>query len=52
MDQNDLAWTAFRASLLSPLLTGEVSSGERAAYFQKLAGQTHLLPNWTAPGLM
>jgi transposase InsO family protein len=45
MDQNDLAWTAFRASLLSPLLTGEVPSGERGAYFQKLAGEIHLLPN-------
>ena len=45
MDRNDLAWTAFRASLLSPLLTGEVPSGERGAYFQKLAGQTHQLPN-------
>jgi putative transposase len=45
MDRNDLAWTAFRASLLSPLLTGAVSSGERGAYFQKLAAETHLLPN-------
>ncbi len=45
MDQNDLAWTAFRASLLSPLLTGEVSSGERGAYFQKLASQVHQLPS-------
>ena len=45
MDQNDLAWTAFRASLLSPLLTGEVSSGERAAYFHKLAQEDHLLPS-------
>ena len=45
MDRNDLAWTAFRASLLSPLLTGEVPSGERGAYYQKLAGQTHLLPS-------
>ena len=45
MDHNDLAWTAFRASLLSPLLTGEVASGERGAYFQKLAKQTHRLPD-------
>ena len=45
MDRNDLAWTAFRAGLLSPLLTGEVSSEERAAYFQKLAQETHLFPN-------
>jgi len=44
MDRNDLAWTAFRASLLSPLLTGQVPSRERGAYFQKLAGQTHQLP--------
>jgi len=45
MDHNDLAWTAFRASLLSPLLTGEVASDERGAYFQKLAKQTHRLPD-------
>ncbi len=45
MDQNDLAWTAFRASLLSPLLTGEVSEAERGNYFQKLANQEHLLPS-------
>jgi len=45
MDRNDLAWTAFRAALLSPLLTGEIQSSERGAYFQKLAGQTHQLPN-------
>lgn len=45
MDQNDLAWTAFRASLLSPLLTGEVSQAERASYFQKVTQQEHLLPN-------
>jgi transposase InsO family protein len=44
MDRNDLAWTAFRASLLAPLLTGEVPSEERGAYFQKLAQETHLLP--------
>jgi len=45
MDQNDLAWTAFRASLLAPLLTGEVTSGERGAYFQKLAREERLWPN-------
>lgn len=45
MDRNDLAWTAFRTSLLAPLLTGEITSGERGAYFQKLANQEHLLPN-------
>ena len=44
MDRNDLAWTAFRTSLLSPLLTGQIPSSERGAYFQKLAGQTHQLP--------
>jgi len=47
MDQKDLAWTAFRASLLSPRLTGEVTSGERGAYFQKLANEVHRLPNGT-----
>ena len=44
MDRNDLAWTAFRASLLAPLLTGEITSDERAGYFRKLAGHEHLLP--------
>jgi transposase InsO family protein len=45
MDRDDLAWTAFRASFLAPLLTGEITSDERGAYFQKLASQEHLLPN-------
>ena len=45
MDQNDLAWTAFRASLLAPLLTGEITSAERGAYFHKLASQEHTLPS-------
>ena len=39
MDRNDLAWTAFRASLMSPLLTGQIPFGERGAYLQKLAGE-------------
>jgi len=45
MDRNDLAWTAFRASLLAPLLTGEITSRERGNYFRKLAGQTHIMPD-------
>lgn len=45
MDRNDLAWVAFRASLLNPLLTGEVSSADRGSYFQKLASQEHTLPS-------
>jgi len=45
MDRNDLAWTAFRASLLAPLLTGEITSRERGSYFRKLAGQTHIMPD-------
>lgn len=45
MDQNDLTWIAFRASLLAPLLTGEVASEDRGAYFQKLASEERLLPN-------
>jgi putative transposase len=45
MDHNDLAWTAFRASLLSPLLTGEVTPADRGSYFQKLSEKTHKLPN-------
>ena len=45
MDRNELAWTAFRASLLAPLLTGEIPSGDRGEYFQKLSKQSHLLPN-------
>lgn len=45
MDRNDLAWTAFRAALLAPLLTGEITSQERGSYFRKLAAQTHILPD-------
>jgi len=45
MDRNDLAWTAFRASLLAPLLTGEISSEERGSYFRKLSGQAHIMPD-------
>ena len=45
MDPNDLAWTAFRAGLLAPLLTGEVTSQERASYFRDLSQKQHTLPN-------
>jgi transposase InsO family protein len=45
MRRNDVAWAAFRASLLSPILTGEVSKAERTAYFKKLSRQKHRLPN-------
>ena len=45
MDRNDLVWTAFRASLLAPLLTGEVTSQERGNYFRKLAQETHIMPD-------
>jgi transposase InsO family protein len=45
MDRNDLVWTAFRASLLAPLLTGEVTREERGSYFRKLSQETHILPD-------
>ena len=45
MDRNDLAWTAFRASLLAPLLTGEITSRDRGSYFRKLSQQTHVMPD-------
>lgn len=45
MDRNDLAWTAFRASLLAPLLTGEITRAERGSYFRKLSQQTHVMPD-------
>lgn len=45
MDPNDLAWTAFRAGLLAPLLTGEVTSQERARYFHDLSQKQHTLPS-------
>lgn len=45
MDRNDLAWTAFRASLLAPLLTGEITSRERGSYFRELSQKTHVMPD-------
>jgi len=36
MHPNDSAWQAFRVSLLSPLITGEILHEDREAYFQKL----------------
>ena len=45
MDSNELAWAAFRTALISPLLTGEISSGQRAAYMRKVAAEERLLPN-------
>ena len=45
MDPNDLAWTAFRAGLLAPLLTGEVTSQERARYFHDLSQKQDTLRN-------
>jgi hypothetical protein len=41
MHSDVLAWQAFRISLLSPLITGEVNHEDREAYFQKLAKQEH-----------
>ena len=44
MHSDVLAWQAFRISLLSPLITGEVNHEDREAYFQKLAKQEHYAP--------
>ena len=45
MDSNELAWAAFRTALISPLLTGEISSGQREAYMQSVAAEERLFPN-------
>ena len=45
MNRDEVAWAAFRASLLSPLLTGEVSRAERGSYFNNLSVQQHRLPS-------
>jgi transposase InsO family protein len=45
MHSDVLAWQAFRISLLSPLITGEVTYEDREAYFQKLAKQEHYAPH-------
>ncbi len=45
MDSNDLAWAAFRTALISPLLTGEIQSGQREAYMQSIAAQERIFPN-------
>jgi len=45
MIRNDQAWAVFRCSLLSPLLSEEISPAEREAYFQKQSQKEHLLPN-------
>ena len=51
MKSNDLAWAAFRTSLISPLLTGEIPAGQRGAYFRKVAAQEHVLPNGKRGGV-
>lgn len=45
MHPNDSAWQAFRVSLLSPLITGEILHEDREAYFQKLAKEAHYAPD-------
>ena len=45
MDNNELAWAAFRTALISPLLTGEIPRGQREAYMQNVASQERLFPN-------
>jgi len=45
MDSNELAWAAFRTALISPLLTGEIPSGQREAYMQSVASEERLFPN-------
>ena len=41
MRPDDSAWQAFRVSLLSPLITGEIPHEEREAYFQSTARKTY-----------
>ncbi len=45
MHSDALAWQAFRISLLSPLITDEVTYEDREVYFQKLAKQEHYAPH-------
>lgn len=45
MDPNELAWAAFRTALISPILTGEIPSGQREAYMQSIASEERLFPN-------
>ena len=45
MDSDELAWGAFRTALISPLLTGEIPSGQRKAYMQSVASEERLFPN-------
>ena len=45
MDSKELAWAAFRTALISPLLTGEIPSGQREAYMQSVASEERLFPN-------
>jgi len=44
MRPDDLAWQAFRVSLLSPLITGEIPHEKRESYFQTTAQLTHHTP--------
>lgn len=44
MRPDDLAWQAFRVSLLSPLITGEIPPEKRESYFQTTAQLTHYTP--------
>lgn len=44
MRPDDLAWQAFRVSLLSPLITGEIPLEQRASYFRDKAQLTHHTP--------
>src|SRR5437868_5887439 len=44
-DRNDQDWPVFWCSLLSPLLMGEISKGQRGRYFRELSEQERLLPN-------
>ena len=52
MHPNDSAWQAFRVSLLSPLITGEILHEDREAYFQKLAKESHYAPDVTINKLL
>ena len=39
------AGAAFRTALISPLLTGEIPTGQREAYMQSIASEERLFPN-------
>ena len=47
MKDKDLDWAVFWASLLQPILLGEVPAEETASYLRELAGEERLFPDGT-----